>query len=91
MLPRPPRTSSRPWGCGQFLAESVFMSGLGGAVGVFAGIAATAGYAASQGWPAVIPLPALLGGVGAAMAVSAIADAYPAVRASRLTPTEALA
>ena len=76
---------------GQFLAESVLLSGLGGLVGVLAGVAVTAGYSVSQRWPAVIPLPALLGGVGAAMLVGMVAGVYPAVRAARLSPTEALA
>jgi putative ABC transport system permease protein len=39
----------------------------------------------------VVPLPALLGGVGVAMVVGAVAGAYPAMRAARLSPTEALA
>ena len=55
------------------------------------GVAATAVYSASQGWPAVLPLTALAGGVGAAVVVGVLAGVYPAVRASRLTPTEALA
>ncbi|WP_216214431.1 ABC transporter permease [Amycolatopsis aidingensis] len=76
---------------GQFLAESVLLSALGGACGVLLGVLVTAGYALSQGWPVVIPLPAALGGVAAAALIGAIAGAYPAVRASRLTPTEALA
>jgi putative ABC transport system permease protein len=39
----------------------------------------------------VLPLAALAGGVGAAVVVGVLAGVYPAVRASRLTPTEALA
>jgi putative ABC transport system permease protein len=76
---------------GQFLAESVLLSGLGGLVGVVLGIAVTAIYALSQDWPAVLPPQALFGGVGVAALVGAIAGAYPAMRAARLTPTEALA
>jgi putative ABC transport system permease protein len=76
---------------GQFLAESVLLSGLGGLAGVLVGVAVTTGYSASQSWPAVVPLPALFGGVGVAMVVGAVAGAYPAMRAARLSPTEALA
>ncbi|NUT47013.1 MAG: ABC transporter permease [Saccharothrix sp.] len=76
---------------GQFLAESVLLSGLGGLVGVLVGVVVTTGYSASQSWPAVVPLPALLGGVGVAMVVGAVAGAYPAMRAARLSPAEALA
>jgi putative ABC transport system permease protein len=75
----------------QFLTESVLLSGLGGLVGVIVGIAVTAGYSISQQWPAALPWPALLGGVGAAVVIGAIAGVYPAVRAARQSPTEALA
>ncbi|CAM3782134.1 ABC transporter permease [Kibdelosporangium persicum] len=76
---------------GQFLAESVLLSGLGGIVGVVIGVGVTAGYALSQNWPAVLPPLALVGGVGISALVGAIAGAYPAMRAARLTPTSALA
>ncbi|ANZ36572.1 ABC transporter permease [Lentzea guizhouensis] len=75
----------------QFLTESVLLSGLGGLVGVIVGIAVTAGYSISQRWPAALPWPALLGGVGSAVLIGAIAGVYPAVRAARQSPTEALA
>nr|WP_042190671.1 ABC transporter permease [Kibdelosporangium sp. MJ126-NF4]CEL19506.1 Protein of unknown function DUF214 [Kibdelosporangium sp. MJ126-NF4]CTQ94695.1 Protein of unknown function DUF214 [Kibdelosporangium sp. MJ126-NF4] len=75
----------------QFLAESVLLSGLGGLVGVVIGVGVTAAYALSQGWPAVLPPLALIGGVGISALVGAIAGAYPAMRAARLTPTSALA
>ncbi|WP_231641387.1 ABC transporter permease [Nocardia sp. NRRL S-836] len=75
----------------QFLTESVLLSGLGGLVGVVVGIAVTAGYSISQRWPAALPWPALLGGVGAAVLIGAISGLYPAVRAARQSPTEALA
>ncbi|MEC3981165.1 ABC transporter permease [Amycolatopsis sp. H20-H5] len=76
---------------GQFLAESVLLSGLGGLAGVLVGVLVTAAYALSQGWPAVLPVGALLGGVGVAALVGAVAGAYPAMRAARLPPTQALA
>jgi len=76
---------------GQFLAESVLLSLLGGIVGVLVGVGVTAGYALTRDWPAVFPPVALLGGVGVAAVVGALAGAYPAMRAARLSPTEALA
>jgi putative ABC transport system permease protein len=76
---------------GQFLTESVWLSGLGGAVGVLLGMAATAAYSLSQKWPAVFPPLALAGGVGIAIVLGALAGVYPAMRAARLTPTSALA
>ncbi|MFF4409572.1 ABC transporter permease [Streptomyces sp. NPDC001262] len=75
----------------QFLTESVVLCLLGGIAGVVLGVAGTAAWAASQAWPAVLPLPAVFGGLGAALVVGTLAGLWPAVRAARLTPTEALA
>jgi putative ABC transport system permease protein len=76
---------------GQFLAESLLLSGLGGTGGTVLGIVVTGCYAAIQGWPAVVPVWATAGGIGATLAIGAIAGLYPAIRASRLAPVEALA
>ncbi len=75
----------------QFLAESLLLSGLGGAGGVLLGIGVTAAYATTEGWPTVVPALAMLGGLCATLLIGAIAGLYPAVRAARLAPTEALA
>jgi putative ABC transport system permease protein len=74
----------------QFLAEAVLLSALGGLAGTLIGAAATAAYALSQHWQVQIPAEALYGGGGAALAIGAIAGLYPAMRAARLSPTEAL-
>ncbi len=75
----------------QFLVESQLLSALGGAGGVLLGIVVTSVYAAVQGWPSVVPPWASLGGLAATLVIGAVAGLYPAVRASRLAPTEALA
>ncbi|NUP01880.1 MAG: ABC transporter permease, partial [Nonomuraea sp.] len=74
----------------QFLAESLLLSAMGGAGGILLGAGVTVGYAYSRGWPAVVPAWATAGGLVATLAIGAVAGLYPAVRASRLSPTEAL-
>jgi putative ABC transport system permease protein len=44
-----------------------------------------------QGWPSVVPAWASIGGVAATLLIGGIAGLYPAWRAARLSPTEALA
>jgi putative ABC transport system permease protein len=75
----------------QFLAESLLLSALGGAGGVVLGIAVTTVYASTRSWPSVVPAWAMAGGVGATLLIGAVAGLYPAIRAARLAPTEALA
>jgi putative ABC transport system permease protein len=59
-------------------------------LGVAAGAAITVVWATHRQWQVSLPAPSLAGGVVAALAVGGIAGLYPAVRAARLTPTEAL-
>jgi putative ABC transport system permease protein len=74
----------------QFLSEAALLATLGGAAGVLAGIAATAAYAATKQWAVIIPPVAWAGGLGAALLIGAVAGLLPALRAARLSPTEAL-
>jgi putative ABC transport system permease protein len=74
----------------QFLTESALLSALGGLGGVLLGAAATAGYAVSTGQAVVVPPEAAGGGLAVALAVGVVAGVYPAMRAARLAPAEAL-
>ncbi|MFI6978679.1 ABC transporter permease [Embleya sp. NPDC050154] len=44
-----------------------------------------------QHWPAVLSPASVAAGFGGAILVGMVAGVYPSIRASRLTPTEALA
>lgn len=74
----------------QFLSEAVVLTLIGGAVGVGAGALSTAVYASSKSEAIVIPALAWAGGIGAAILIGAVAGLWPALRASRMSPTEAL-
>jgi putative ABC transport system permease protein len=74
----------------QFLIESVLLGALGGAVGVLVGAGITRGLAQQRGWQPLIPPAAVGAGLVAAVVIGAVAGLYPALRAARLAPTEAL-
>ncbi len=54
------------------------------------GLAATAAYATLQGWSILVPPLAIWTALGATLFIGAAAGLYPALRAARLSPTEAL-
>ena len=75
---------------GQFVVESLLLATLGGVAGVAVGAAITVAVADRQQWATQIPAAALWGGLAAALAVGVVAGLYPALRAARLAPTDAL-
>src|SRR5512132_3175999 len=75
----------------QFLTEATTLSVLGGAIGVLVGIAVPAGIKrAFAALPAETPVWAILVGLAVSMSVGIFFGLYPAVKASRLDPIEAL-
>ena len=74
----------------QFLGEALLLSVIGGAGGVGLGALVTAAWANAKGWEVLVPPLAIVGGFAAAVTIGAVAGLYPAIRAARMSPTEAL-
>ncbi|GAA0917279.1 ABC transporter permease [Virgisporangium aurantiacum] len=74
----------------QFLLESTLLAAAGGIAGIGLGVLATAVAARLAGNPLAVPPVAVLAGLAAALLIGALAGMYPAARAARLSPTEAL-
>jgi putative ABC transport system permease protein len=74
----------------QFLSEAILLGLLGGTAGVALGALATAIYAHVKHWTTVVPAEAWAGGILASLVIGAVAGLIPALRAARLSPTEAL-
>jgi putative ABC transport system permease protein len=74
----------------QFLAESALLAALGGITGLLFGAIATWVYAAAKNQPFVVPTWALIAAPAAGFVIGAVAGLYPAAKAARLSPTEAL-
>ncbi len=74
----------------QFVSEALALATVGGVLGVLLGAGLAVAYAFSQAWTPIIPAVAVVGGIGAAIAIGALAGFYPAMRAARLSPTDAL-
>jgi len=74
----------------QFLVEAVLLAVLGGVAGVGLGAVFTAAVALHRGWQPLIPSGAIAAALAAAVIIGALAGLYPAGRAARLAPTDAL-
>jgi putative ABC transport system permease protein len=74
----------------QFLVESILVTSIGGALGLVLGVVFAQGISALLGQPAIITAKMALIGVVASVTVGLFFGLYPAVRASRLNPVEAL-
>jgi putative ABC transport system permease protein len=74
----------------QFLLESTLLAASGGVAGIGLGILATAVAARLAGNSLAIPPSGAAGGMAAALLIGALAGLYPAARAARLSPAEAL-
>jgi putative ABC transport system permease protein len=74
----------------QFVIEAVTLSLVGGTIGIALGIGGSLLAAAWAEWPIVISGPAILLAFAASAAVGVFFGYYPALKASRLNPIEAL-
>jgi putative ABC transport system permease protein len=74
----------------QFLVEAVLLAVIGGVAGAAAGAAGSIGFEVAHAWPTVVPWAPISIGVGASAVIGALAATWPAVRAARVSPTEAL-
>lgn len=74
----------------QFVAEAALLALIGGTAGAVIGGFITTVYASVRHWNAIVSAPALVGAIAVALAVGSAAGLYPALRAARLSPSEAL-
>ena len=74
----------------QFLVDAVVLCLAGGIVGILLGRGASFAITALLHWPTIPSLPAIIAAVGVSVTVGIVFGYYPAWKASRLDPIEAL-
>ena len=74
----------------QFLIEAMSLAVVGGMIGLLLGTGASKWMAAKFDWPSLLSVPAMAATLVLAGLAGVIAGFYPALRASRLDPIEAL-
>jgi putative ABC transport system permease protein len=74
----------------QFLTEAVVLASVGGVMGLVIGAGVSKWMAMKSDWPTLLSPPAMAGAVLLAGLAGVVAGFYPALRASRLDPIEAL-
>lgn len=74
----------------QFMVEAVVMTSIGGFIGIILGIAGAFVVSLVANIPFVVSIPAVLIAVGVSMGVGIVFGLYPARRAAKLSPIDAL-
>ena len=82
--------ATKSWILTQFVFESVAMTVTGGVFGLVAGALVATGVSAYAGWPTHVSLGAVCVSLGAALIIGLVFGIYPAVRAARLQPIDAV-
>lgn len=74
----------------QFLTEAISLAGIGGIAGVVLGVAGGMILNSVIGWPVTVPVFWVIVGFGVSVTVGLVSGVYPAMKAARLDPIEAL-
>lgn len=74
----------------QFLIEAIVMTSIGGVIGIVLGISGAFLISLATGIPFVVSIPSVIIAVGVSMSVGIVFGLYPARRAAKLSPIDAL-